>query len=97
MRFDFDADVWVWDARPTEHWTLLSLPAEVSAEIREVAAAFPRGFRSVRVTATIGTTTWRTSIFPGTEAYVLPVKRAVRVAEGFEAGDTVAVRVELDI
>ena len=56
-----------------------------------------RGFRSVRVTATIGGTTWRTSIFPGSEAYVLPVKRAVRTAERFEAGDTVAVRVELDV
>lgn len=97
MRFDFEAEVWVWQARPTEHWTLLSLPAEASEEIREAASAFPRGFRSVRVTATIGSTTWRTSIFPGSAAYVLPVKRAVRRAEGFEAGDTVAVRVELDV
>ena len=97
MRYRFEAQVRVWEARPTEHWTLLSLPVAASAEIREVAAAFPRGFRSVRVTATIGATTWRTSIFPGAEAYVLPVKKAVRRAEGFEAGDTVAVTVEIDL
>jgi Domain of unknown function (DUF1905) len=41
--------------------------------------------------------TWRTSIFPDSarKAYVLPVKRAVRTAEGLAAGDTAAVTVEL--
>jgi hypothetical protein len=93
--YRFDAELWLWDAR--ESWTFLSLPEEASDEIREVAAAFPRAFRSVKVTATIGTTTWRTSIFPGAGGvYVLPLKKPVRQAEGIEAGDTATVRVELD-
>ena len=94
----FDAELWVWDARRDETWTFVSLPADVSEEIRDVAgrAGPRRGFGSVRVRATIGSSTWTTSVFPdsGRRAYVLPVKRAVRVAEGVDAGDVVRIRIE---
>jgi hypothetical protein len=95
----FDAELWLWDARQGDSWTFLSLPEEASAEIREVAGALPRGFGSVRVTATLGETVWKTSIFPDAKAgvYVLPLKKAVRKAEGVEAGDTATVKVELDL
>ncbi len=54
------------------------------------------GLGSVRVRATIGSSTWTTSIFPGSEAsYVLPVKRPVRVAEALDVGDVATVTVEL--
>jgi hypothetical protein len=49
----------------------------------------------VRVRVRIGATVWRTSIFPGGDAYVLPVKRAVRKAESIEAGDVATVSVEV--
>lgn len=99
MIYLFDAELWVWDARQSETWTFVSLPAEASAEIRDVAGALPRGFGSVRVTAALGATVWKTSIFPDAKAgvYVLPVKKAVRRAEGVESGDAVTVRVELEI
>jgi hypothetical protein len=95
----FDAELWLWDARQSDSWTFLSLPDEASAEIREVAGALPRGFGSVRVTVTLGATVWKTSIFPDAKAgvYVLPLKKAVRKAEAVEAGDTVTVKVELDL
>jgi hypothetical protein len=94
--FDFEAELWVWDARRTETWTFVSVPTESSAEIREFAAGMPRGFGSVRVEATIGGTTWRTSIFPGGDGrYALPVKKAVRKAESLEIGSPVGVRLEI--
>lgn len=93
----FDAELWRWDARRHEVWTFVSLPHDASAEIREIAGAIPRGFGSVRVTATIGRTTWKTSIFPdGDGSYSLPIKKAVRTAESLDLGDTATVRVELD-
>ena len=99
MIYLFDAETWLWDARQSDSWVFASLPEEASAEIREVAGAFPRGFGSVRVTVTLGETVWKTSIFPDAKAgvYVLPLKKAVRKAEGVAAGDTVTVRVELDL
>ena len=99
MIYLFDAETWLWDARQSDSWVFVSLPDEASAEIREVAGAFPRGFGSVRVTVTLGATVWKTSIFPDAKAgvYVLPLKKAVRKAEGVEAGDTATLKVELDL
>jgi hypothetical protein len=98
MIFLFDAPVWVWDARKADVWTFVSLPPDESEEIREFAAGIPRGFGSVKVTATIGATTWRTSIFPSKDGvYVLPLKKAVRKAEALAIDDVATVKVELDI
>ena len=96
---EFDAELWIWDARRDESWTFVTLPVDASDEIRDHAAATGprRGFGSVRVRATIGGSAWKTSIFPDSKqgAYVLPVKRAVRRAESLEAGDTATVTVEI--
>jgi hypothetical protein len=93
----FRAELWTWDARREDSWTFVSLPAARSEEIRELTAGARRGFGSLRVRVTIGTSTWATSIFPDRTrgAYVLPVKRAVRTAEGLDPGDIASVTVEL--
>ncbi|WP_285137923.1 DUF1905 domain-containing protein [Microbacterium sp. lyk4-40-TSB-66] len=87
----FDGDVFRWEARSDSDWYFVALPPELSADIRETQT-FRRGFGGVRVEATIGGSIWRTSIFPQAgEVYVLPLKRAVRDAEGIEPGSTVVV------
>ena len=55
------------------------------------------GFGSVRVAVTVGTTSWRTSIFPDskTRTYLLPVKKEVRDAEKLETVDNVRARVQI--
>jgi Domain of unknown function (DUF1905) len=97
MVVDFEAELWVWEARSAERWTFVSLPAEASDEINDVAGSSSRGFGSVRVRVTLGGSTWTTSVFPDGKrgCYVLPVKRSVRKAEGVEAGDVAALSVEL--
>ncbi|RAK29429.1 uncharacterized protein DUF1905 [Actinoplanes lutulentus] len=94
---EFSAELWIWDARRDETWTFVSLPADSSALLRDVAGGVRRGFGSLRVRAAIGGSTWTTSIFPDSArgAYVLPIKRAIRKAESLDAGDTAAVSVEL--
>ncbi|AGM06854.1 hypothetical protein AORI_4269 [Amycolatopsis keratiniphila] len=93
----FDAELWVWDARRGETWTFVSLPQDISEEIREITDGPRRGFGAVRVQVGIGGSKWKTSIFPDSKrgAYVLPVKKAVRKAEGIEEGDVAKVTVEL--
>lgn len=74
----------------------MSLPASQSEEIRDLVGGLRRGFGSVRVRATIGSSAWTTSIFPGSQAgYVLPIRRPVRVAEALDVGDVATVTVEL--
>lgn len=96
MEVVFEAELWIWEARRADSWTFVSLPVEESEEIRELSAGSRNGFGSVRVQVRVGATTWRTSIFPdgASGCYVLPVKRAVRKAEGLEAGDVASVTVE---
>ncbi|HCT78389.1 MAG TPA: DUF1905 domain-containing protein [Micromonosporaceae bacterium] len=93
----FDAELWVWDARRADSWTFVSLPADASDEIRELANGPRRGFGSLRVRVTVGGSTWTTSIFPDSArgGYVLPVKRAVRKIEALDAGDIATLTVEL--
>lgn len=54
-----------------------------------------RGFGSLKVTVTIGDSRWQTSVFPSrNEGWMLPVKAAVRKAEGLGEGDVVALELE---
>ena len=91
--FRFTSPVYRWAERATDSWFFVDVPQEQSDEIRD-RPRMPRGFGSVRVRVTIGSTTWTTSIFPGAERYALPLKKAVRTAEGIEPGDEVRVRIE---
>ena len=93
----FDAELWRWDARRADSWIFVSLPAEASKEIRDLAAGPRRGFGSLRVRVTVGDSTWTTSIFPdsGRGGYVLPIKRTVRTAEDLDVADFATVTVEL--
>ncbi|WP_329252011.1 DUF1905 domain-containing protein [Actinoallomurus sp. NBC_01490] len=93
----FDAELWIWDARRSDTWTFVSLPADESEEIRDLAGGLRRGFGSLRVRVVVGGSTWTTSIFPDSARgrYVLPIKRAVRTAESLDAGDVATVKVEL--
>ena len=51
-----------------------------------------RGFGSLKVVATIGETSFQTSVFPSKETgWLLPVKAAVRKAESLTEGDAVAL------
>ncbi|OII26229.1 DUF1905 domain-containing protein [Frigoribacterium sp. MCBA15_019] len=96
MEFTFDADLWRWESRRA-FYTFVSLPPDVEDQVLMVAGDLLRGWGSVRVEARVGSSTFATSVFPlGDEnAYALPVKRAVRDAEGVGVGDTVAVRLRL--
>ncbi len=95
MIVDFTAPVFRWQAR-SDDWYFVALPAELSDDIREIPRP-PRGFGAVAVRVQVGSSSWRTSIFPDAErgAYVLPLKRSVRIAEGIADDGVVAVRLEI--
>jgi Domain of unknown function (DUF1905) len=54
-----------------------------------------KGFGSLKVTARIGDSVFKTSVFPSKElGWMLPVKATVRKAEGLGEGDEVEVTLE---
>lgn len=89
--WSFEAELWPTDKGS---WVFLTVPPDVDDEIRMLSGP-PRGFGSAPVEVRIGGSTWRTSIFPDSSGFVLPVKRAVRTAEQVDIGDVVAVTLRL--
>lgn len=95
LSYTFDAVLWRWAANAS--WVFLTVPPDASDEIDEVAAGSAGGFGSLKVEVRIGSTAWRTSIFPsvGHGGYVLPVKKAVRTAQSVDVDDTVTVHLDV--
>lgn len=96
MSWAFAAELFRWQGDGA--WFFVRVPPELSEDIRDSLTGPPGGFGSVRVDVTIGASNWATSVFPekATGSYLLPVKKAVRVAEGVEDGDTVTVELALE-
>jgi Domain of unknown function (DUF1905) len=95
VEFNFCAELWKW---PGENaWHFITVPAEISSEIRESTDDVRAGFGSVRVHVTIGTSTWSTSVFPDskTRCFVLPIKKPVRRKEDLEVGDVLSVELAI--
>jgi hypothetical protein len=92
---EFDAELWEYEGDAP--WVFVTLPHDIADAIDDEWPRRP-GFGSVPVVVTIGATEWRTSVFPdkGSASFVLPVKQAVRRAEGLEPGDTATVVIAID-
>lgn len=91
MRVDFEAELWLHSGGS---WHFVTMPGDLTDDVKARVGG-TRGFGSVRVRATIGETTWTTSVFPAAEGYVLPVKRQVREREDLDLGDVAHVELEI--
>ncbi len=80
-------------------WHFAYVDKKQSAQIREEYSGPRRGFGAVRVRAKIGKTTWETSIFPDRRSgcYIVPLKAAIRRAEGIVQGDTITTSLSIKI
>jgi hypothetical protein len=93
--WSFTAELWEWTSKTS--WFFFSVPEADADEIEEQFGRTAAGFGSIRVEVTIGSTTWKTSIFPSAseKTYVLPVKKAVRKAEGLDPGSSATVHLAI--
>ena len=92
---EMTAPLWLWSGE-TATWHFINVPEDLSGEIRIHSLANRGGFGSVRVEASIGDVTWRTSVFPQKSGgYLLPVKADVRRRANIAAGDEVSLTIEL--
>jgi hypothetical protein len=78
-------------------WWFFPIPKNMSAEIKKAHHAHARGWGSIRVMVTIGTTTWHTSVFPDRKSgqYLLPLKAKVRTLEDIDDIRPVTVRITI--
>jgi len=93
VQFEFTGEMWPWRGPAPYHF--VTVPDEVSSELRALSSLVSYGWGVIPVGARIGETDWETSLFPKDGRYALPIKHAVRSAEDLTDGDE--VRVELTV
>ena len=89
----------LWVVNRLGGWHLITLPDNISYEIRSLANEIRPGINSIPAMITIGNTNWKTSIFyeEAFKAYLLPVKGDVRKKEQLFIGDCIKVKLDLII
>ena len=95
MELEFEGEVVHWRGPAPFHFVVA--PDDPSAAIEAVAPLVTYGWGAIPVKVRIGTTSFTTALFPKDGAYYVPVKAAVRAAEGIELGDVVTVELYLDV
>lgn len=95
MDLEFSGDIIEW--RGPAPFQFVVIPDEQSAEIEAVKSQVTYGWGVIPVTATIGRTTFTTSLFPRGDLYLVPIKVAVRRAERIDLGDTVTIHLRLEL
>lgn len=93
--YNFQSRLWLHPG--SDSWHFFTIPPDEGKVIKNLHGFIRRGFGSIKVTATIGKTTWFTSIFPDSEShsYILPVKREVRRAEQLKDGNMTEIQLEI--
>jgi hypothetical protein len=78
-------------------WHMLFLPKGLSRDLRKFFEGATGGFGSLPVEATVGKTTWRTSIFPESKdgAFLMLIKAEVRKKENIKAGDLLSLTLKI--
>ncbi len=101
-RVSFTGPLQTWHGAKHGSMTFLAITGEAAEGIaahelvRRLELGKRRGFGSVKVRVRTGESEWSTSVFPiGEEEWFLPVKAAIRKAEGLAEGKP--VQVELDL
>lgn len=98
------ATLWIWSSdKAAASWHFLTIEGDAAEAIHALALmrrlenGRRRGWGAMKVKAQVGDTEWETSIFPDKSSggWLLPVKAAVRKAEGLVAGDAVQVTISV--
>ena len=95
MDLEFSGKVWFWRGPSPFHF--VTVPEAESAELRATASLVSYGWGMVPAELRIGATRWTTSLFPKDGGYVVPLKDTVRTAERITVGDTVTIRLAVDV
>ena len=95
MDLEFTGEIWFWRG-PTPHH-VVTVPEEEAAELAWASARVTYGWGMIPVAVRIGETRWTTSLFPKDGGYIVPIKAMVQKAEDLDVGDTVSIRLTVDV
>lgn len=93
--YKFNSHVWLYPGM--SGWHFVSVPKDISEDIRHNFGDRKRGWGSLPIIATLGKTSWKTSIFPDKKigGYLLPLKAEVRKKENIIADNDIELKLEI--
>jgi len=94
VKYEFSATAYKYSSsKEMSGWTFVSLPKELSTEIRDKFKALEEGWGRMKVTAKLGESEWQTAIWFDTkqDTYLLPLKAKIRKQENVVLGEDVHV------
>lgn len=94
-QYALQSGMWLYPGESAWHFLRVGIAESEDIKLRNGKRL--RGFGSVPVQVTIGSTSWNTSLFPDSKSgtYLLPVKAAIRRREGLYDGDRVSFMLRL--
>ena len=92
ITFEFEAELWQYTGKGG--WYFLSIPSNISLNIRSIFKNQEEGWGRLKTTATIHVLSWETAIWFSSKdnTYLLPVKTDIRKRAQIKVGDIVIVR-----
>jgi len=93
IHYRFNSTVWQYQGEGG--WHFVTLPKNVSKEIRQLFQKQEEGWGRLKVVALIGESKWKTAIWYDTkyQAYVLPLKKEVRKKEKIEVNKSLDITI----
>ncbi len=95
MNYKFKETMWIYPGPAA--WHFINVPIKHTKQIKNTFGHLARGFGSLPVNVNIGTSSWKTSIFPDNknQTYLLPIKVSVRKKEGLKAGQKITINITI--
>jgi hypothetical protein len=94
VQFNFSGPIWHWRGPSPFHF--VTVPERESAELAALANSVTYGWGMIPVIATVGATTWTTSLFPKDGGYLVPIRDSVRKAEQLDVDDVITIGLDVD-
>jgi hypothetical protein len=87
----------IWKHNADGGWHFVSLPTDISADIRVHLKEFEEGWGRLKVTAQLDDITWPTAIWFDTKrnTYLLPLKVSIRTKRALSIGDEVTIKLSI--
>lgn len=90
---EFAGTIWYWRGPAPFHF--VTVPETECEMIKDISKLVTYGWGMIPVTVHIGTTTWKTSLWPKAGRYIVPIRDKIRKAEKLSEGDSVSIRLEV--
>jgi len=96
-QYKVKAKIWQYSGKAA--WYFISIPKEISDDIKDLFGDRARGWGSLPVEITLGSSVWKTSLFPVRKeaSYLLPLKVEIRKKENIQVGDSLNLLLEIKV